>query len=715
VNESGLSATITVVRTGVTNTAVGVSYSSTNGTALTPNNYTAVSGSLFFSTNGETSHTFTVPIIDNGIIGGSKTVLLSLSNPTNSFPLASTILLNPNAAVLTIVDNDGSVILPAGAALTHESFSPTNGYVDPGETVTMLLALRNASGQSTTNLLATLLNTNGIATAGQAQQSYGVLVPGGPSSFRPFTFTATGTNGSVVNATLQLFDGTLNLGTATFSFGLGSVTNNYTNSAPIIINAYGAATPYPSTNVVAGLNGSVSKVVATVYQFEHQYMSDVSLLLQSPANQEVLLMSHVGGGHIVTNLNLGFDDGAPGYLSFISAPVSGVYKPTDESVDVGFSLFGKPPGPAGPYTTNMASFSGGNPNGNWYLYVLDDQPEDGGSIDKGWTLSLITSSPPQPEVDLAAGIASAQSQVVVGSNFTYSVTLTNFGPSFASEVMATNVLPPGVSLVSAVVSEGSVSNYAGTLVFNFGGLGANSNVSATVILTPLIAGQLTNGQSVILTNSFVASAQQDDPNPANNTAVLLMTVTPSAADLAVGLIGTPDPVLVGSNVTYLIAVTNFGPATASSVTLTDSLPAGVSVVSSGGGATSVPGFVTWNLGTLGSLMTTNLTLVLRPTLAGTITNTVNVASAIVDPFKANNLAAAKTIVSGGPQLMVSQQGGGLVISWPATASFVLESTPSLVAPVTWTLVPVTFASNGTNSVTITASSAAQFYRLSTSP
>src|SRR5207244_666849 len=160
--------------------------------------------------------------------------------------------LPPSAAVLTIVDNDGSLIQPAGSALTFES-GPVNGVIDTNETVTLLLALRNSIGSTTTNLTATLLATNGVTTncpACGGVQTYGVLVPGGPSVSRPFTFRANGTNGGSLAVTLRLQDGALPLGTAVFAYTLGSSTTTYSNSAAITINDNSPATPYPSTITV---------------------------------------------------------------------------------------------------------------------------------------------------------------------------------------------------------------------------------------------------------------------------------------------------------------------------------------------------------------------------------------------------------------------------------------------------------------------------------
>lgn len=105
-------------------------------------------------------------------------------------------------------------------ALVSEGCAPANGVIDPGETVVVAFALTNISTVPTTNLTATLLVTNGVVSP-SGPQNYGALVRGGPAVTRPFTFTATGQCGGTITATLQLVDGTTNLGIVTASFPLG--------------------------------------------------------------------------------------------------------------------------------------------------------------------------------------------------------------------------------------------------------------------------------------------------------------------------------------------------------------------------------------------------------------------------------------------------------------------------------------------------------------
>ena len=132
VAENGVAAVFEVRRVGFTNGTASVAFATQNGTARAGTDYTATNGVLVF-TNSEISKSFAVGVLDNTLIDGDRTVLVSLSNP-----LGSATLVNPSAATLTIHDNDGSLIIPAGSALIYES-GPTNQVIDPRQ---MQMALK---------------------------------------------------------------------------------------------------------------------------------------------------------------------------------------------------------------------------------------------------------------------------------------------------------------------------------------------------------------------------------------------------------------------------------------------------------------------------------------------------------------------------------------------------------------------------------------------
>ena len=185
------------------------------------------------------------------------------------------------------METDGSLIVPAGSALTSES-GPVNGVIDPGETVTLLFALRDSVGTNTANLVATLLATNGV-TKPSGPQNYGALVVHGPSVSRSFSFTASGTNGQTISATLQLQDGSHQSRARPCSVSR-SARARPTSPTPRRLSSTirPAPPPYPSTINVSGLAGLVTKATVTLTNLNHTWPGDIDALLVSPYRPEVL-------------------------------------------------------------------------------------------------------------------------------------------------------------------------------------------------------------------------------------------------------------------------------------------------------------------------------------------------------------------------------------------------------------------------------------------
>jgi uncharacterized repeat protein (TIGR01451 family) len=122
-------------------------------------------------------------------------------------------------------------ITPQSATLMVESCAPNNGVPDPGETVTYSITLQNNGTAPTNgNLIATLVPGGGVGTVISPPQNYGVLGIGA-SATQSFTFTVSGSCGTMLMPTLNLSDSSGSLGSVTFSFQIGtpftSVTQNF--------------------------------------------------------------------------------------------------------------------------------------------------------------------------------------------------------------------------------------------------------------------------------------------------------------------------------------------------------------------------------------------------------------------------------------------------------------------------------------------------------
>ncbi len=102
VGESDGTATITATLSGPSDQTVTVNYATSDGTAAAGADYTAASGTLTFNP-GQTSQTFSVPILPDSDSEADETVTLTLSGPTNAT------LGAPASATLTIVDDDAGI------------------------------------------------------------------------------------------------------------------------------------------------------------------------------------------------------------------------------------------------------------------------------------------------------------------------------------------------------------------------------------------------------------------------------------------------------------------------------------------------------------------------------------------------------------------------------------------------------------------------------
>jgi uncharacterized repeat protein (TIGR01451 family) len=120
------------------------------------------------------------------------------------------------------------------------------------------------------------------------------------------------------------------------------------------------------------------------------------------------------------------------------------------------------------------------------------------------------------------------------------------------------------------------------------------------------------------------------------------------ADVAVVKTDSPDPVLSGSNITYTIVVTNNGPHPATGVKVIDTLPAVVASVSESftqGSMDLISNLLTWSVGMLNSNASATLTLIIKPVITSTVTNTAVVSATPADPNTANNTSVVTTAVN----------------------------------------------------------------------
>ncbi|MEO8070739.1 MAG: DUF11 domain-containing protein, partial [Acidobacteriota bacterium] len=297
--------------------------------------------------------------------------------------------------------------------------------------------------------------------------------------------------------------------------------------------------------------------------------------------------------------------------------------------------------------------------------------------------------------DILVNMTPAPTTVVAGANVTYTIRIDNNALDAALNVLLTAAVPAGSVFVSVTPPSGATCTYPGSNTCNLGTIAGGGSVTVVLVLKLNSPPSSTNTASVTTTSS--------DTDLTNNSISKTVTVV-AGADLSVTKTGTPNPVVAGANVTYTIVPRNDGPQQATSITVTDTLPANTTFVSaSGTGWTCGTGLiVTCTRPSAAALVTIpNITIIAKPTATGTITNSVTIASAVADPQPNNNTATFDITVSPGADMSVTKT----VTPNPAATG----------GTVAWTIVPRNLGPLSTTNITVSDTLPANLTFVSVTP
>jgi uncharacterized repeat protein (TIGR01451 family) len=576
------------------------------------------------------------------IVGKSAVTGTNLSTASVNGSETDPNLADNTAGASTLIATPFVSIVGAGVSLKSESIAPANGAVDAGEMVTIEFRLRNAGNIPNTNVVATLLATGGV-TSPSGAQTYGVLPPGGLPVGTNFTFTANGTNGGTITATLQVTDGGNFLTNVSFVLTLPRQFN-FTNGAAITIPSVGNAAPYPSTIVVSGVTGTVGQVTATLNNLNHTFAPDVDVLLVGPLGQKVILMGSAGGAAGVANATVTFSDTAAQAIPQNSQISSGSYQPANYAPSPNFPA----PAPSSPYASGLSAFANLIPNGTWSLYIVDHATGDAGNVASGWSLGISVITPVNSIADLSVAGAASPSIGLVGDSSVWTVTVTNRGPNVANGVVVTNTLSAGLVLQSASSTQGVTSTNGGVVITSVGGLSTNGTATITIVAKATSVGAASVTAKV--------ATSDIDLNSANNMAVIAANNSLPVADLSLGIIATPVSGITGSNLTLTVSATNAGPGKALASVVTVPLAAGLSYQSSSaskGSAALNAGSVVCSFGDLLSNETVTASIIVTPQFAATLTNFATAATQSTDGNTTNNQASVVVVVSNPRPIIVA--------------------------------------------------------------
>jgi uncharacterized repeat protein (TIGR01451 family)/gliding motility-associated-like protein len=250
--------------------------------------------------------------------------------------------------------------------------------------------------------------------------------------------------------------------------------------------------------------------------------------------------------------------------------------------------------------------------------------------------------------DLSIIKTSSTATVIAGQPFTYTLTVTNSGPSVANNVIVTDNIPSGLTVQTVIPSQGSWTSP----LWSIGTLQPGQTVMLTI--HALVNADVANNTQI--SNTATVASTTYDPNQANDTSTVIITVN-TQADLSVLKTVDQNIVQAGGQAVYTITVTNNGPSVAQNVTVTDNIPSGLTVLNwtASTGSWASP---TWSVGTMhpGTTATLTLTVQASASLAdgAQISNTATVSSTTTDPDATNNTSTVVITIAAGADLSVAK-------------------------------------------------------------
>lgn len=262
------------------------------------------------------------------------------------------------------------------------------------------------------------------------------------------------------------------------------------------------------------------------------------------------------------------------------------------------------------------------------------------------------------EVDLSIAKTHDADAVRIGDELPFTLRVVNAGPSEATDVVVTDVVPAGLEVLTAVGDDAgrdwvieSVDPVdqddpsAGTrVVARYGpSLALAAQAEPLVIRTRVLVGAYPEVVNTAEVGAAEISDQHPDRTPDDNRVEDAVSVPPMAAlTVTKTSVGTFQ---AGKTGLYRIVVRNDGPTTdPGAIVVTDALPAGMTFASSPDAGVRVDGrVVTWTLAD-GLAVDEEVTLTVRVSLAGSaypaVTNVVSVASPSEQTPEATLVSAA---------------------------------------------------------------------------
>jgi hypothetical protein len=662
-----------------------------NGSGFSPGTLVVKFGTVVCTTAGATSSThIQARVPTNALVGPCHIIVQVNGNIAQSAGLFTVIGPGPYISDFTpITGAAGAVVSINGAHFNGVTNVTFNGKTTFGTNISSFTNIQATAPAGVTSGPIGVFSSLGAYVTSSNVVTSNFFVPPVISGVSPFT-GRTGTN--------VFLRGTNFLGTTAVQFGsvfASSFTVLSNGAVSVIVPANAASAPITLTAPAGSWStdlsapGSNFVVQPTIFGFTPGFGPVGTSVTITGANLNVGTPSVKFGG-VPTAAPTGISFSQLTAVVPAGATSGPVTLTTTDGSSTSANLFYLPasissftPSNSAPGTTvkitgvNFTNASAVTFNGTAASFVVSNNTTIGATVPAGFSTGPISVTTP-------AGTTNSAGLFYAAPN------ITSFSPTHG--LPGTNVVISG-------------ANFLGTTVVRFNGTIASftppTNNTTLVAVVP-------NGAQ---TGPITVGA----PGGTNTSAASF--VLDYTSDVSVTVIDAPDPVFIGSNLTYAITVANNGPFNAPNLRMTNTLPASVTLKSAAttqGTLSTNSNPITGALGNITNGTPVTVTLTVVPNALGTINDTVSIGSDNPDPASGNNTFNAATTVLPLPVLTIRRAGQSQFnISWPvALTNFGLQFNTAVNAGVPWANVATPPVISGDqNIVTETNSSGNRFYRL----
>jgi uncharacterized repeat protein (TIGR01451 family) len=497
---------------------------------------------------GSTAATFSLvtkvgAAVANGtVISNSITANSSVSDPNSlNNTAAATRVVGPSTTAEMVVTNSGTPNpVQAGSTITYTQTSTNVG---------------TGTANNPTLTENTPPNTTFVSIAAPPGTTCTTPAVGSAGAISCTSTTASSGSATTITLVVQVTAGTASGTTITDTANVTSTNQAYgTNSA------------------------SVTDVVATAAQADI-VLSTAATPLSVLAGNDITYTQSISNNGPAAAANLSFTEAIPTNTTFVSvsAPAGWTCTTTTSVTCTASSLAANTSADiivvvAVPSTVTTSPIS--------ETASVTSTTSDPNSANN---TNIATSTPVIDKCDLAVTNSGSPSPVLAGGTLTYTQTITNSGPSNCSTATFSEATPANTTFgsVAVVTTGGGTWTCPNSAPISCSNPSVPPGSAATITATYTVNAGTASG--TIITDTASAHTTTLDSNILNNTATSTIGVaTAGQADLSITNSASPNPVNAGQSITYTQTVLNAGPATATSLAVTETLPANTTFVSLAG-------------------------------------------------------------------------------------------------------------------------------------